>query len=307
MVKSLFNRMLILASALLVVGFYNSDVVRATEVEMEESKESSGAAIVEVESYSTDAGMIEPGEEFNITFTLHNTSNEVAASGVMMTVQANDGALYPRYGASNQVYVGNIGAGKSKDVTVPVRANSAFKSDIIGVNCSFTYASNGQGSTNTVGVAIPTSGGTAIGIKSAEVASHSIVGGKSLLNIRLVNQTSSIISDAVIKIDGNVSKSSKEIKLDPIHANSNLNTDYYISFTETGVQPLTLTLQYTDNEGKAVEEKIGDYNVTVSKQTEAESEEVSYVKKFAKNGGRILGLVILVACGVVISSYVKKR
>ena len=49
------------------------------------------------------------------------------------------------------------------------------------------------------------------------------------------------------------------------------------------------------------------YNVTVSKQTEAESEEVSYVKKFAKNGGRILGLVILVACGVVISSYVKKR
>ncbi len=287
--------------AIMSVAANMNTVAYAAEVE------GSTVAIIEIEDYSIEGGMISAGKEITVNMKLHNASSSMSASSIMMTLTNSTGTVYPSYGKSNQIYVGTIGADETKEVSIPMTIGSAFAGDAIDLSCQFNYLAQNTQLSNTAMIMIPTSGGSTIGIKSIDVSSHAIVNGKSLLSFSYVNQSSSNITDAKLIIDGkNISSKSKEIKIDTVYAGKSYTKDFYVIFDKAGNQSIDVSLEYTDIDGEKNVTDLGKFDVTVSKEN---SEKIS-----SSNVNRILGLVgkgVSFVVGLfalsVIYIYIKKR
>ncbi|SDB46700.1 hypothetical protein SAMN02910298_02341 [Pseudobutyrivibrio sp. YE44] len=268
--------------------------------------EASSSAIVEIEGYTIEGGMLDSGKEITVKLNLHNTGSSTAATSLMLTFSSASGMAYPTYGNDNQIYVGTIGAGQNKEVEVPLSISSQFVGDAIDLTCKFNYLAGGQSMNNEASLIIPKSGGSTIGVKSLSVSSHAIVNGKSLLSIGYVNQSGSNISDAKLVVDGNVSSSSKSIKLDTIYSGKSYNEDFYLTFKESGEQDVSVALVYTDVSGEEVHTDLGTFGVSVSKETEAEAED-NAVMNILAIVGKIVSLVGVVFVGALLVLYIKKR
>ncbi|SCZ79688.1 hypothetical protein [Pseudobutyrivibrio xylanivorans] len=321
--NKMLRELLVCLVTVICLGTNFSTVANATEVEapadeqaatearpaaqaVATTAEGSSAAIVEVQDYTIEGGMIEAGKEITVNLTLHNTSSSVNASSTMMTLSNSTGSLYPAYGKSNQIYVGNISAGNTKVVSVPMTIGSNFAGDAIDLTCRFDYASQNARLTNTAMIVIPISGGNTIGVKSINVSSHAIVNGKSLLTFSYVNQSSSNITDAKLSIEGNVSSASKEISLDTVYAGKAYTQDFYVTFKEPGNQAIKVTLQYTDVDGEVTVTDLGTFDVTVSKQNveEENNSQISFVVSLI---GKIVAMAIIIFAAAVMYVYIKKK
>lgn len=317
--KNTFKRLTVVCLLTVVCSFFNLfTVANATEVEepvAEAAEEAtsvaapvvsgSAVAIVEVEDYTIEGGILEAGKEITINLTLHNTSKNAAATSVMMTLSSESGMIYPVYGNSNQIYVGSIGAGASEVVSVPVSISEQFTGDMADLTCQFDYESSGSRMNNMATIVIPTSGGNTIGVKSIDVTSHAIVNGKSLLSFNYVNLSNKNITDAVLTIEGNVSSNSKKIKIDTIYAGKSYSHDYYVTFTKAGNQDISIKLSYTDIDGETVETDLGNYSVTVSQENTGASTTVP--SKILTWVGRVVAVLAGLAVVFVVVVYVKKR
>ncbi len=263
------------------------------------------AAVVEVEGYSVEGGMLASGKEITLKITLHNTSSTYNANNIVMTYSNESGMLYPGYGEDNQLFIGTLTPGDSETYSVPMIVASAFKGDSVDLTCQFAYETGGQVVANSSTIVIPKSGGSTIGVKSVNLSSHAIVNGKSLLSLSYVNQSGSNISDAYLIIDGNVSKTSKRINLDTIYSGKSYTQDFYVTFTKPGNQDVSITLVYSDLSGEEVKTDLGTFGVTVSKEN-AQSKDNSTVEKVLLWAGRGVALLAGVAVLIVIFNYIKK-
>ena len=97
--------------------------VNATEIA------SADSAIISVEAYEIEEGALVAGEEVTINLTIKNNSTVTDAQNVMVTFDSANYALMPVYGEGNQVYIGNIPAGVSKDITLRAAVNRAYNAD----------------------------------------------------------------------------------------------------------------------------------------------------------------------------------
>lgn len=298
--KSIIKKITVCLFAVVCLSTNFAMVANADEVE------SSGVAIIEIKDYTIEGGMIEAGKEITVNLTLHNTSSNNSASNVMMVMSNSTGALYPVYGNDNQVFIGNMSAGGTKTVSIPLTIGTNFSGNAVDLTCDFKYETAGIGMTNSATIVIPTSGGSTIGVKSIDVSSHAIVNGKSLLSFSYVNQSSANITDAQLVIDGNVSSSSKQIKLDTVYAGKSYTQDYYVTFKEAGNQEINISLQYTDINGETTVTDLGTFGVTVSKENTSGTETVvdNPILKWAGRG--VSGLVFLAAAAIIVV-YIKKR
>ena len=250
--------------------------------------------------------MLEAGKDVTVNFNLHNTSDTYSASSIIMTMTSSSGMIYPVYGTDNQIYVGTIGAGKTKTVSVPVTVSSFFRLDSVDITCQFDYISSNNKLGNTSTIVIPASGGTTLGVKSIDLSSHAIVNGKSLLSISYVNQSASNINDARLVVDGNVSKNSKNIKLDTIYSGKSYTEDFYVTFKKAGEQTVNVKLVYTDSDGEEKTNDLGTFGVTVSKEAASENNN-STVNVVLTWVGRVIAALGLMAALAVVFIYIKKR
>ena len=277
--------------------------VYATE---ESADNSVGVAVIEVQSYRLEAGSLEPGKEATIKVTLHNTSTVSPASYLTLTTSSNSGAVYPSYGQVNQIYVGTIGAGSSRDVSIPFTITSDYTGKTIDIICKFDYLSADREMTNTATIVIPLAGSNTLDVKTVEVSAHANVGGKSLLSIGLSNNSVSNINDARIIIEGNVTEESKSIELDAINSGKNYSKDCQIVFTQPGEQEITISIEYTDETGEICSEDLGTYKVMVSEENDTTDGEEDTNQTLRFIGLGIAGAAVI-ALIIAIIAYFKKR
>lgn len=275
-----------------------------TEVQSE--TEGSAVAIIEVQGYTINGGMIEAGKDITVNLTIHNTASSQSAQSILMTFGNSNGLLFPVYGNDNQIYVGNLSPNATKEVSIPLTIGDNFYGSAVELTCQFDYMTAGTRLNNSSTIVIPTSGGSTIGVKSIDVSTHAIVNGKSLLAFSYVNQSSSNITDAKLVVDGNVSNASKEIKLDTVYAGKSYNEDYYVIFNEPGNQTIGVSLQYTNPDGTQAVVDLGKFDVTVSKETEAEGANSGLANIIGLVGKAVSAITfIIAACAIII--YIKKR
>ncbi len=300
MIKSIIKKVTVCLTAAVCLATNFAMVANADEVV------GSDAAIIEIQDYAVEGGMIDAGNEITVNLTLHNTASSAGASSILMIMSNSTNSLYPVYGDDNQVYVGTIPAGGTKTISVPLTIGSNFTGNAVDLTCQFQYETVGTIATNTSTIVIPTSGGSTIGVKSIDVSSHAIVNGKSLLSLSYVNQSSANITDAQLIIDGNISPSSKVIELDTVYAGKSYAQDYYVTFKEPGNQEINVSLQYTDLDGEKIVTDLGTFGVTVSKEDDS-STEINAENPILQWAGRgVAGITFLAAVALIVL-YIKKR
>lgn len=285
----------------LVVAFIPSVTAKASEVEVQRDY-----TVVEVKDFSIEGGVLTPGSEISLNVTLHNTSSSSVAESVMITIKADKKLVYPVYGSDNQVFVGAIKAGEDASVSIPLTVSSTFSGDPVPVDFEIIYSSKGNTLSNATSIIIPSAGGNKIAIKSVDVATHAVVGGRSLISMRYSNQSNEDIADAKLYIEGNVSSDYREIEMDTIYSNKDYLDDYYVCFSADGNQDITISLAYKDAEGNQYNENLGTYTVSVSK-TISEETTVSNGSKMNKYMGLgIMGLAGLITL-ILVFIYGKKH
>ena len=267
--------------------------VNATEIA------SADSAIISVEAYEIEEGALVAGEEVTINLTIKNNSTVTDAQNVMVTFDSANYALMPVYGEGNQVYIGNIPAGVSKDITLRAAVNRAYNADAAQLKCYFSYASGSSSLNNTTTIIIPT-----------VVAGNATVGVNSLVSVKYKNASSVDITDAKLVIEGNIQEDSKEIELPTAAAGKTYTGDYYVNYLESGIQTLKIQYQYTDAQGNAFVTDCGEYKINVTNDVVEQtsnavvSQETSGASRVVQLGmAGLLGIIII----IVVVLYIKKR
>ena len=94
----------------------------ATEVE--------NRPIIMLEKYSVTNDKIVPGEDFTLTLYLKNCNESVDAENIMLDI-TNPSGVMPVYGTVSQVYIDNIPAGETKEVSVEYFAETSIDTTFV--------------------------------------------------------------------------------------------------------------------------------------------------------------------------------
>lgn len=263
-------------------------------------------AVIEVESYTIEGGLLEAGKDITVNLTLHNLSSKAGATNVMITTSSASGMIYPVYGKDNQVFVGTIPAGGTQVVEIPLSISPKFNADYVDFTCKFDYQTGGTKASNTSTMMIPTSGGSTVNVKSVSLSSRASVNAKTLLSISYSNNSDTNISDARLLIDGKVSTDSQFIKLGTIRAGKNYSEDLHVTFTEEGSQEISIKLAYTDVTGETVEIDLGNHVVSVGEELATTKNGYGYNRTLALVGKLVAAVALLIAA-VCTLFYFKKK
>ncbi len=281
--------------------------VKATESQslIENNSKIPHVAFVSISDYSVDGGVLVPGKDTTLHLEIHNISTLGNAYTLVLTVTSNSGMVYPSYGTSNQYFIGRLDKDEKTTVEVPLRVGVGFEGEAADIICNFSYSSDNIPLTNEATISLPASGGSLVSAKKLQVGPTAIVNSKTLLSVSLISSSTENITDAVLIVDGKVSKDSRRIQLETLNPYESHSEDCQITFTETGEQNIDVKLQYTDLNGNKKETEIGTYTVTVGEQSPAVN--VDIINPSRSFIGKIIaGVSMLLACAAAII-YILRR
>lgn len=289
---------------MLLCLFLPANVVEAAQLSSAES------AVISIESYQVEEGVLTPGEQITINLVLRNNSATTAAQNAVVTFESANYALLPVYGEANQAYVGTVEAGETKEIMVKAIVNQSYNADMAHLRCDFNYVSGSTPLSNSTAIYIPTYAYGNLIAESTVVAESATIGAKSLISIKYRNASTVNITDAKLVITGNVAEENAEIDLSTIAAGKTYTQDYYVAFTQTGIQTVNLQYIYTDGAGNQNVIACGEYKVNVVENT-AVMPTSTVVKEGVTSTSTMLSVAVLavalMAGALVIALFIKKK
>lgn len=271
---------------------------------------SANSAVIDIETYEVTEGSLNPGEQITLKLKVKNNSDVSDALNAVVSFEAANGALAPVYGDDNQIYIGTVPAGQTVEVVMDAVVNKQYNADAAQIKCYFNYVSGSVALNNNVTINIPTQVSGNLMVESTVVAENATVGVNSLVSIRCKNGGTTAITDAKLILEGNIQDGNKEILLSSMGAGKTIAEDYYVSFTESGIQNLQITYQYTDAKGNVCTVDCGEYKVNVTDNVSGVAND-AVVEQVEGTSSKVLmvillGAAILMAAGVTVG-YMKGR
>lgn len=271
---------------------------------------SADSAVLDIETYEVTEGSLNPGEQITLKIKVKNNSDVSNAHNAVVSFEAANGALAPVYGDDNQIFIGTVPAGQTVDVVVDAVVNKQYNLDAAQLRCYFNYVSGSVALSNNVTINIPTQVAGNLMVESTVVAENATVGVNSLVSVRCKNGGTTAITDAKLIVEGNIQEENKEILLSSLGAGKTISEDYYVNFTESGIQNLQITYQYTDAKGNVCTVDCGEYKVNVTDNVSGVAND-AVVEQVEGTSTRVLkiillGAVALMAAGVTVG-YMRGR
>lgn len=250
-----------------------------------------------IESYQIIEGDLMPGSEGTLSLTFKNTSKTVDAYELVATYVSANSAIYPIYGDSNQIYVGDIGALESVDVEVPFMISDNVVS-AAAMSFSMEYRGmNTQLYNNNVSIYIPISTRGVLEINNMSLAKTTTVGAKTMLSINYGNLGDETIYNAVMHVSGDIGSEQQELVLGTIEPGAVVYQDFYVTFKTKGNQQISIDFTFEDKEGN-------QYNLEkrklVTTVTEATVDENQMVTPETNTQGQINLSIVFMAAGIAI-------
>lgn len=261
-----------------------------------------------VSSYAVSSDGIMPGSEFDLTYTLKNTSDTYSVTSVLVTCTSNSSTVYPVYTTSDQIYIEEIGPGQ--EVPVTVKYDSASDIDVATIdfimNISYAEASSGAAANQTV-IQIPVKQESVLVIQSYTIPPSALTGTKVRVNAILENTGLDVLNNVKMTITGDDMETITS-DIGTMVANSKKQQEAYIEFTETGTKNVTISYSYEDSKGTAFEVATDTSTVEVSKTQVNDNNTGTVINN--SNGGfemwEIFVIVAIIIVGAFIVVIVKK-
>lgn len=229
-----------------------------------EPVKSVNSATLEVYSYEVEEGILSAGESITLNMKIRNNSTISEAGNIVMTYTAVNDALYPVYGEDNQIYIKNIEPGRNVEISIPLMVAKNYNAEFAKLNLEFDYASAESVINNKVAINIPTYASGQLASESVIVAGNATVGVNALVSVRYKNGGNTDIKDAKLVFAGSVEEDCREIELPVINAGKTYTQDYYVRFSESGIQKLQISYEYTDSQENQYTIDCGEYVVNVT-------------------------------------------
>lgn len=261
-----------------------------------------------VSSYAVSSDGIMPGSEFDLTYTLKNTSDTYSVTSVLVTCTSNSSTVYPVYTTSDQIYIEEIGPGQ--EVPVTVKYDSASDIDVATIdfimNISYAEATSGAAANQTV-IQIPVKQESVLVIQSYTIPPSALTGTKVRVNAILENTGLDVLNNVKMTITGDDMETITS-DVGTMVANSKKQQEAYIEFTETGTKNVTISYSYEDSKGTAFEVATDTSTVEVSKTQVNDNNTGTVINN--SNGGfemwEIFVIVAIIIVGAFIVVIVKK-
>lgn len=224
-----------------------------------------------VNKYGYGGGTVTAGETFTLSLTFYNTSGDIDASNMMITLTMPDDLMLTS--SSNTFYVPTLETEKSITKSVQVTAKPAAKvqSHNIGVAMKYQYidhrVSTRKEVTNSENIAIPVAQVDRFQITAVEIPMDIMLEEETSVTVSFVNKGRSEAFNLTASIDGNIQNPGQNQNLGNIASGATGTADFYVKPNEAGQMSGTITIVYEDNN---MEEKTATipYNATVKTMEE---------------------------------------
>lgn len=249
--------------------------------------------MVVIDSYEVTNEKVVPGEDFSLTLQLKNYNKREAAKEVLLDISNPDGVA-PVYGTVSQVYVGDIGPGESREITIDYNSWTSITGDTLDFYVTVVTSVN----QNYIVLRVPAGSDSPFSILGSNIPAE--VGVNELANISL---TFKVLGDEnvgnvalTLNYNGEPISRSQIGALTPGTTKTQRLSTY---FAQAGDYPLDLGLEYVDDAGQTQTDIVMSTTISVVEKHDATTNNDSYNgNAIAENGAD--NLLLLGVSGIVI-------
>lgn len=213
-----------------------------------------------LDSYSISTDKIYAGEQFDVKFTLRNTSDEEAVQNIQISISdtAEVGKLMPANNGSNTLYIAKIGKGETHTETISMQSAPDTEAKAYTLQLDFSYegASNVASYTATETIAIPILQRIRIKVDEPTVYDDPWVGQSCALYFALYNMGKAPIYNCMVDVEGEGLAMEETYFGGTVAAGSTMRADFSIIPSVGGDIAGEIVITYEDVYGEQMEERL---------------------------------------------------
>lgn len=213
-----------------------------------------------LDSYSISTDKIYAGEQFDVKFTLRNTSSEEAVQNIQISISdtAEVGKLMPANNGSNTLYIAKIGKGETHTETISMQSAPDTEAKAYTLKLDFSYegASNIASYTATETIAVPILQRIRIKVDDPVVYDDAWVGQSCAIYFALYNMGKAPIYNCMVDVDGEGLAMEETYFGGTVTAGSTMRADFSIIPSVGGDIAGEIVITYEDVYGEQMEERL---------------------------------------------------
>lgn len=251
-----------------------------------------------VESYVITNDEIVPGEEFELTLKIRNTSIFYDTYSVVVDVHDETGSVYPVYGFSDQRYIERVYARNSWDITIPLKASENIKLTTIPLMITITYNDNYfiEKQKNEAMINLPVRLSGDLNLISCTVPEKVSQGTKARISATYENKGSKNLYNVVMTVIPPDIEGAVETNLYSIAGGKKNTAEIYMECEEAGEVPVDIIFTYENDQGEVFQTEAYKYEIMVTEPgvSELDDSNVTIV------GGGVKAVTYILAAAIVI-------
>lgn len=254
--------------------------------------------IIMVTEYEIENSNISADSEFEVSITFENASTMADAYDVYMTIYTSTEGLCLQDNEVNQRFIGYLKQGQENTVTIQMKATENIYSEAGNIQIEFNYVNRiGNPGTNTTIITPSVSPKCQMDFLSLTFPENTKVGLRTLLNVGYSNTGACKIKNLRMIIEGNIDNSGEPAILENLDIGTQSDTDYYVTFLDSGEQELDIRFEFQDEEGNPYESDFRTIVIQVADQesilSESDNQSMIHSYKNIIGLGGILSVILL--------------
>ncbi len=213
-----------------------------------------------VESYSVkpakpedqESGRLFAGEQFEMSFTIRNTSSKEAVQNIQITLSNEGGAILPANNGSNTLYIDKITAGGSVEKTLKMQSSPDAEDKAHTLSVKFGYESSETLKTYeaTETITLPISQRMRVRIDDPVVYGDAMLGQSTPINFSLYNMGKASLYNCMVNVEGDGLKMEEAYFGGNITAGSQMRADFNVIPSTAGQIEGKVIITYEDVYGQ---------------------------------------------------------
>ena len=198
-------------------------------------------------TYGDGSDAVATGSTFPLTFSFTNTSAQLAAENIVVTVDT--GEKFAINGGTNTFYVPSMAPGASQQETLTVKALATEKNDpgALTIGFKYEYVDNNQRkqATSEVRLTVPTYQQDRFSLAAPTLPTDAMVGAEAMITLPYVNKGKSPVGNVAATIEGpDIQTMTSVQNLGNIEAGKSGTIGFVFTPLSGGTLDLTLTVEY---------------------------------------------------------------
>lgn len=213
-----------------------------------------------LEKYSLGSDKIYAGEEFEVYFTLKNTSSVEAVKNIQISISdtADTGKILPAKGGSNTIYIDRIESGGTYDVTYKMQSSADIepKAYKLGVAMAYEGAKNVTGYTASDTISVTILQKIRLKFDTPMFYDECYVGQPCGVYLAMYNMGRSAVYNCMVGIEGDGLQLEETYFGGTVTSGGTMGADFNIFTNTPGQIEGFIVVTYEDSLGEQMQEKI---------------------------------------------------